>query len=220
MSCVQLTTSPSCALLSRRSYPSYETYLSAVEVQKEREFASSFLSAKEVKALTAAEAAEAALAAHESKDPSSSAPATVAAASLAGRDLKPLEGTCWVRSKVLAYLANTPAATQNSEAVATFLSESKSLLAERAKENRVKEEDTRLTVCELIQLVNLRPASLVEIHRAIEECEERLSEEDTLALLDLIERTLPTAPPRAGAGAAAEEEPPQDDPMEADHMDQ
>jgi hypothetical protein len=128
-----------------------------------------------------------------------------------GRDLKPLEGTCWMRSSVLRYLSSTPCATQSKESVSEFLKEAKRMLKERAGENATKEEDTRLTVCELIQLVNLRPASLVEIHRAIEECEERLSEEDTLALLELIDKTLPPAPPRTGA--QVQEEPQQDETM-------
>ena len=92
------------------------------------------------------------------------------------------------------------------------------MLAERAKDNRAKEEETRLTVCELIQLINLRPVTLVEIHRAIEECEERLTEEDTLALLELIDRTLPKPPPRAGQAAEDPEESqdePQDEAMES-----
>lgn len=55
-------------------------------------------------------------------------------------------------------------------------------------------------------------------HRAIEECEERLTEEDTLALLELIDRTLPKPPPRAGQAAEDPEESqdePQDEAMES-----
>lgn len=222
-------------LRSRVSYPPYDTFLTALDVQRNRDFDNSFLSAREVKQRAGDELAEKALANHQeaasagaSAVAAEASPAEPAAAngsddtvdhfdleSLAKRDLKPLENTCWVRSRVLNYLQNTPASTQNGAAVEEFLRESKKLLQDRAESDVVKQENTRLTVCELIQLINLRPASLVEIHRAIEECEERLTEEDTLALLDLIDRTLPKAPPRAGGAAAQqdEEDPEQEEPQ-------
>lgn len=184
------------------SYPTYDAYLPALESQKNREYAESFLSARDAKKLQASEAAEAALAAHEAGTSAADSAAAANTGVCIARPLEALEGTVWVRSRVLQYLSSTPAATQTAETAAAFLSASKRLLAERAGTNRMAEEDMRLTVCELIQLLNLRPGSLVEIHRAIEECEERLTEADALALLQLVDETLPKAPPRAGAAEA------------------
>ena len=202
--------------------------MTAVEIQKDREFHSSFLSAKEAQAHEQAEAAEKAFNEYETKlenetkeqstEPGASS--STSSSSLesdgvtTGRDLKPLEGTCWMKTKVLQYLSTTPAATQTADSVARFIVESKALLKDRAGDNKTKEEDTRLTVCELLQLVNLRPASLVEIHRSIEECEERLSEDDTLALLDLIDRTLPPRPGQQIETAAEGGDQQQTEPMQ------
>ena len=158
----------------------------------------------------------------------SSSPAEIAAAKLllahtpAHRDYKPLEGTCWVKSRVLDYLSGTPAATQSAAGVREFIRGAQSLLQGNAVASAraaadaqglpftpeaaaLASQDVRLTTCELIQLVNLRPQSLVEIHRAIEECEERLSEEDTLALLQLIQTTLP--PPNNARANDKQDEP-------------
>ena len=47
---------------------------------------------------------------------------------------------------------------------------------------------------ELLQLVNLRPLTLVEVHRIVEECEERMGEEEILRVLDVIREMLPEGP--------------------------
>lgn len=220
-------------------------YLERVAAQRTREAAVSYLSAKDVRAYEAELAEEAltdeldrksAAAAATSAASSSSAAAASsssaaassfpAPAAVVGRDYKPLEHTCWVKSRVLSYLSSTPAASQNSEAVRNFMQEAQAMLqrnalataraaaAARGEEFTPAVEaaavaasaDVRLTTCELLQLVNLRPSSLVEIHRSIEECEERLSEEDALALLQLIQTTLPPSPNARGAGVKTQEE--------------
>merc|ERR1711892_47814 len=48
-----------------------------------------------------------------------------------------------------------------------------------------------LTKSEKLQLLNLRPKSLVEIHLLVEECEDRLTDEQSHSLLALIVDVLP-----------------------------
>jgi hypothetical protein len=217
--------------LSARSYPSYESYLDRVSVQRTREAAVSYLDAKEAKKYEAEAAEELLMAAADSasSDAALTPEAKAAAAALAKqtplhRDYKPLENTCWLKARVLSYLSGTPAASQSAECVGRFIRDAQQLLQGNAAKSAsiaaaaagmsasasaaaatAASSDVRLTTCELIQLVNLRPSSLVEIHRAVEECEERLSEEDTLALLALIQRTLPP-PPNARTAKQQEEE--------------
>lgn len=47
-----------------------------------------------------------------------------------------------------------------------------------------------LTKAELLQVMNLRPASLVEIHLIVEDCEDRLDEGRIQQLLQLIAKHL------------------------------
>jgi hypothetical protein len=81
------------------------------------------------------------------------------------QDLKRMEDFIFVRDKTIAYLENTAAANQSAEIIKNFFS----LLGQQLPE-------VKITSAELLQLVNLRPASCVEIHKIIEECEERISE--------------------------------------------
>ena len=94
---------------------------------------------------------------------------------------QPLSQTIWLQSQVQHYLTQQPAATQTATSInSTLLS-----LRRYLSQHRLY-----LTNIELLQLINLCPVTLVEIHRIIEECEERFSEEQTLALLDLIKAGL------------------------------
>lgn len=225
---------PVAVFLWSRSYPSYESYLERVSLQRTREAAVSYLDAKEAKKYEAEAAEEMLMAAADSAsgsdDASLSPEAKAAAAALAKhtplhRDYKPLENTCWLKARVLSYLSGTPAASQSAECVGRFIRDAQQLLQGNAAKSAsiaaaaagmsasasaaaatAASSDVRLTTCELIQLVNLRPNSLVEIHRAVEECEERLSEEDTLALLALIQRTLPPPPNARAVKQQPEEE--------------
>ncbi|VDK80658.1 unnamed protein product [Litomosoides sigmodontis] len=80
------------------------------------------------------------------------------------------------RSKILGtviyetskYLQETPAATEKNENIEKFV---------RAA------APFKLTAVELLQLINLRPATAVEIQLIVEECEERLDEEQVESLL-------------------------------------
>jgi len=224
---------------ARNNYPPYEVYQEKVALQRARETAVSFLTSAEVRVYES-EAAEALLTAHQSAAQGADVAAATAAAAATNpaaaaaaaalakhtprhRDYKPLEGTCWLKARVLNYLKATPAATQTEQACKDFVEQAQKLLADNAAQ-RAKDgaaaagrtltpaqlaaavADVRLTTCELLQLVNLRPASLVEVHRAIEECEERLTEQDAQELLELIQRVLPQPPPREQQ-AQQEEEP-------------
>lgn len=74
------------------------------------------------------------------------------------------------------YLEKTPCKEQSDEIVAKFI---KSL------------EPFNLTKGEKLQLLNHRPTTAVEIQLIIEESEERLSEEQTEQILNIIAETLP-----------------------------
>lgn len=104
----------------------------------------------------------------------------------AGRDLKKckqIEHICWTRDKVISYLSRFSAGVQTDEHITAFLTAAKNLL-----------ETANLTQAEILSLINLRPSTLVEIHRVIEECEERLTEEQVEELLQYLQQTLPAPP--------------------------
>lgn len=79
------------------------------------------------------------------------------------------------------YLQQTACASQNPEMVRIFL--------EGAK-------DLKVTKFERLQLLNLRPTTIIQLQLVLEEVEERFSEEQMQSMLDLIAELLPvTAPP-------------------------
>jgi len=49
----------------------------------------------------------------------------------------------------------------------------------------------KLTIAETIQLINLRPTSAVEIQLIVEECEDRLSEQQVDAIAQLVDQHFP-----------------------------
>lgn len=95
-------------------------------------------------------------------------------------DVRRTEGTCWVRRQVLEYLSDTPAGLQETVHLQKFLTKLPSVLGTAA-----------LSKSEVRQLLNLRPNTTVEIHRVVEECEDRLNEEQIQGLLDLVQECLP-----------------------------
>lgn len=78
--------------------------------------------------------------------------------------------------ETLKYLEKQPCKDQNSAIVQKFCK---------------KLEPFKLTKAEKLQLLNQRPTTAVEIQLLIEESEERLSEEQTDSLLDIITECLP-----------------------------
>ena len=59
-------------------------------------------------------------------------------------------------------------------------------------EEFLRELNARFTLVkvEQLQLLNLRPRSAVEVHMVVEDCEERLSEEQVKDIIDMSERLL------------------------------
>eukprot|EP00310_Coccolithus_braarudii_P019301 CAMPEP_0183350144 /NCGR_PEP_ID=MMETSP0164_2-20130417/17027_1 /TAXON_ID=221442 /ORGANISM="Coccolithus pelagicus ssp braarudi, Strain PLY182g" /LENGTH=140 /DNA_ID=CAMNT_0025522019 /DNA_START=51 /DNA_END=473 /DNA_ORIENTATION=+ len=77
-----------------------------------------------------------------------------------------------ISEQVLEYLADTGATNLNRVRIEAFLAAVKPF---------------KLTQVETIVLLNMLPRSLVEIHLVVEECEERLTEDEREMLLDLCE---------------------------------
>lgn len=101
----------------------------------------------------------------------------------AGNDLKKIksaEHVCWVKDKVISYLSRFSPGQQTDQNVSDFLAAAAPYIAV-----------AKLGQGEILQLINLRPTSLVEIHRVIEECEERLTQDQVEELLKCIQDTLP-----------------------------
>lgn len=78
--------------------------------------------------------------------------------------------------ETLEYLKKTPCHSQSVEQISAF----KQAIA-----------PYKFTKAEVLQLINHRPMSAVEIQLFIEESEERLSEEDVEKVLDIITRCFP-----------------------------
>ncbi|CAG9535986.1 unnamed protein product [Cercopithifilaria johnstoni] len=87
------------------------------------------------------------------------------------------------RSKILGtviyetskYLQETPAVTQSNVEIEKFIRAVASF---------------KLTAVEILQLINLRPVTAVEVQLIVEECEERLNEEQVDSLLAIIQENL------------------------------
>ena len=110
--------------------------------------------------------------------------------------LTPLASAVWLQSEVVGYLSRYPAATQSRPAISACLTSLHALL---------QRQRLHLTGAELLQLVNLRPLTLVEVHRVVEECEERMGEADILTLLDVIREHLPEGPNQRRREEAAQQ---------------
>ncbi|KAI6183789.1 DNA-directed RNA polymerase III subunit RPC9 [Aphelenchoides bicaudatus] len=75
------------------------------------------------------------------------------------------------------FLKSTPAASQNEEDAKRLMSDLENLF--------------HLTSAEILQVINLRPTSNVELAMILEECEERFSDEKLEEMLALITLGLP-----------------------------
>ena len=81
------------------------------------------------------------------------------------------------------YLKETPCSTQSPESIKNLMEAL---------------EPFKLTKAEKLQLLNLRPCSLVELQLIVEELDERLkSEEDIEKLLQVLKDTLPNEETKA-----------------------
>ncbi|KAJ2706822.1 hypothetical protein FB645_001270 [Coemansia sp. IMI 203386] len=92
------------------------------------------------------------------------------------RKIRYPENVTTLKFEALQYLNNTACTTQTAEQLA----ELKKVLAEY-----------ELTKAEILQIVNLRPKTPVELHFIIEECDERFGMEDLEQLAEIVVNTLP-----------------------------
>lgn len=104
--------------------------------------------------------------------------------------------------KVYDYLEKTPAGQQTRKNVVAFFTAT---------------EQYKLTKAEQLQASNLRPASAVEVHLIVEDCDERLSSEAVDKFLGTIEEILPPLP--EPEEPAAEDDPGEEAEPEGDEMD-
>ncbi|KAI7829997.1 RNA polymerase Rpb4-domain-containing protein [Kickxella alabastrina] len=86
------------------------------------------------------------------------------------------ENVTTLKFEALQYLNNTACTTQSVEQI----SELKRQL-----------EEYELTKAEILQIINLRPKTLVEFHFIIEECGERFGAEDLEQLVEIVAAALP-----------------------------
>lgn len=106
--------------------------------------------------------------------------------------------------QVYDYLEKTPAGSQTRENIVAFFKAT---------------EQYKLTKAEYLQVSNLRPASAVEVHLIVEDCDERLSSDAVDQFLGAIEEILPPIPeleePAAEGDAGEEDAEADGDEMEA-----
>lgn len=86
------------------------------------------------------------------------------------------ENVATITFEATEYLARTPCANQSPQVIEEFLKAVSSY---------------KLTTLEKLQLINIRPTSLVELHLVIENMDERLGDERIGELLDLVAKLLP-----------------------------
>ncbi|XP_023218100.1 DNA-directed RNA polymerase III subunit RPC9-like [Centruroides sculpturatus] len=92
------------------------------------------------------------------------------------RHMKHQKNLATITYETIQYLEQTSCTHQNEEVIGEFL---KAL------------QPFNLTKVEKLQLLNHRPATLVEIQLLIEESEERLTEEQMQEILEVVARFLP-----------------------------
>ncbi|KHN71440.1 hypothetical protein Tcan_02266 [Toxocara canis] len=63
----------------------------------------------------------------------------------------------------------------------------------------------QLTAAEILQVINLRPSTEIEVQLIVEECEERLTEEQMTQLVNIVCENLPPRPSSEEPKANAEE---------------
>merc|ERR1712078_90781 len=85
-----------------------------------------------------------------------------------------------------------PPQPRRPELTMAHLQTAASTVGREGAEEFLRELNARFSLVkvEQLQLLNLRPQSAVEVHRIVEDCEERLSEKQVQDILELSERLL------------------------------
>eukprot|EP00128_Syssomonas_multiformis_P018215 Colp12_sorted_trinity150504_noHs@16618 len=95
---------------------------------------------------------------------------------LKNKVVKGQENLLTITYEITHWLEKTPTAQQTYDGIQSFVDAIKSF---------------NLTKAEQVMLINLRPATAVEVFLIVEECEERLNESEVEKLLELIATHLP-----------------------------
>jgi hypothetical protein len=96
-------------------------------------------------------------------------------------DFRSLAAVSWMRERTLKYLAAQPCVHQSKRKILQFFERVNDFLGA---------EKLQLTVGELRALIDLRPDSVVEVHSIIDEREERINQQQTEQLLQIVQSTL------------------------------
>ncbi|KAL2265466.1 hypothetical protein VTJ83DRAFT_6566 [Remersonia thermophila] len=108
-----------------------------------------------------------------------------------------------IMNEVMAYLTTSPSPLANQEEKQDYTPEAIPRLLERLREAGLPGE---LTKGELLSILNLRPSSSALLSTAIEDMEERFSEEEQNRIVDIIAEVLGRSDPGEADGEAAEAE--------------
>jgi len=93
-----------------------------------------------------------------------------------------------VTLETLAFLENSPAGVQEEHHLKEFAAQLSELCRQSKNDNG---QNLQLSKDEVIQLINNRPTSAVEIQLLLENSEERFSEEQVEKLIQIVEECLP-----------------------------
>jgi DNA-directed RNA polymerase subunit F len=97
---------------------------------------------------------------------------------------KPSQNLSTITYTTMRYLERTPCVVQNKDVIETFVKAMQPFELKKA---------------EILQLLNLRPTTHVEIQLIVEETEDRLTEEQVDNLLEIIATILPPLPEPSAA---------------------
>ena len=96
-----------------------------------------------------------------------------------------------VTLEALSWLENSPAGAQEEDHIKSFVNR----LSEMCKDNKdVNGRSLQLSKEEVVQLINHRPCSAVEIQLLLDNSEERFSEDQVDKLLEIVDECLPAPP--------------------------
>lgn len=92
------------------------------------------------------------------------------------KDQRPALALRTILYETLSYLLETPAPSQTEEQIKSFIGVM---------------TPYKLTGAEILQLINLRPTTAVEVQLVVEECEERLTEDQVNEIVTIVKQHFP-----------------------------